>query len=76
MVVRADAQQIAERLLDVVMTSYNAGLVTPNEGERLADAFQSDRLSDADVLESLLELAHRTEPEKFRSLIEELSLRI
>ncbi|MCS7095194.1 MAG: hypothetical protein NZ988_05240 [Thaumarchaeota archaeon] len=69
---RADAQRVAERLLDIVMTSYNVSLVTPAEGEGLAAAFESNKLSELEVLELLLELAYRTEPEKLRSLIEEL----
>jgi len=60
---------LAEELLDILLTTYNHSVVTPELGREIVQRFISRDLGSAETLRLLLGLCMRAEPEKTSTLL-------
>ncbi|MDW8073833.1 MAG: hypothetical protein RMJ28_06340 [Nitrososphaerota archaeon] len=55
---------LAEELLDILLTTYNHSVVSPESGGEMVRLFIAKELDSPDALQMLLDLSLKAEPEK------------
>ncbi len=55
---------LAEDLLDILLTTYNYSVVSPEKGEEIVRQFIAGELDSPDAVYMLVDLSLRAEPEK------------
>ncbi|MDT7878732.1 MAG: hypothetical protein RQ862_09285 [Candidatus Caldarchaeales archaeon] len=68
--------ELAEDLLDLLLTTYNSAGIGPEAGIKVAQLYMSGRISSPEGMELLLRLCAAVEPEKTVQILRKHGLNI